>query len=189
MEALRYANPLTQLPGNVPINEHLEMLVQGGESFAVCYADLDHFKPFNDLYGYRHGDEAIQQTAQLLRAHADPELDFLGHIGGDDFILIFRSPDWPQRCQAIVADFPGATRGLYRSEHLSAGGYVATNRQGQELFHQLLSISLGIVQVDGGLPYSSTQIAEMAASAKSQAKKVSGNALFVERRALPESVQ
>lgn len=188
MDALRYANPLTQLPGNVPINEHLEMLVQGGEPFAVCYVDLDHFKPFNDLYGYRHGDEAIQLTAQLLRAHADADVDFLGHIGGDDFILIFRSADWPRRCEAIVDGFPGATRGLYRPEHLDAGGYVATNRQGQEVFHHLLSISLGIVRVDGGLPYSSTQIAEMAASAKSQAKKVSGNAMFVERRALPEPV-
>src|SRR5690606_15063161 len=138
----------------------------------------DHFKPFNDLYGYRHGDEAIQLTAQLLRAHAGADVDFLGRIGGDDFILIFRSTDWPQRGEAIVDGFPGTTRGLYRPEHLEAGGYVATNRQGQEVFHPLLSISLGIVRVDGGLPYSSTQIAEMAASAKSQAKKVSGNAMF-----------
>lgn len=144
MDALRYANPLTQLPGNVPINEHLEFLMEAGEPFAVCYADLDHFKPFNDLYGYRHGDEAIQLTA-----------------------------------------FPEATRTLYRAAHLEAGGYVATNRQGQEVFHQLLSISLGIVQIEGGLPYSSAQIAEMAACAKSQAKKVCGNAMFVERRALP----
>lgn len=186
MDALRYANPLTQLPGNVPINEHLELLVESGEPFAVCYVDLDQFKPFNDLYGYRHGDEAIQITAQLLRAHADAERDFLGHIGGDDFILIFRSSDWPRRCQAIVDEFPAATRGLYRKEHLDAGGYIATNRQGQDVFHHLLSISLGIVRLDGGLLYSSAQIAEMAASAKSQAKKVSGNALFVERRALPD---
>lgn len=188
MDAARYANPLTQLPGNVPINEHLEMLVASGEPFAVCYADLDHFKPFNDLYGYRNGDEAIQLTAQLLRSHVDQELDFLGHIGGDDFIMVLRSCDWRQRCQAVVDGFAEATRGLYRPEHLNAGGYVATNRQGQEVFHQLLSISLGIVQVDGGVEYSSTQIAEFAAGAKAEAKKASGNALFVERRALPEPV-
>lgn len=186
MDAARYANPLTQLPGNVPINEHLEMLIQGAEPFAVCYADLDMFKPFNDLYGYRNGDEAIQLTARLLRTHVDLELDFLGHIGGDDFILVFRSSDWQQRCEAIVDGFAAATRSLYRAEHLAAGGYVATDRQGREVFHQLLSISLGVVQVGVGLPYSSAQIAEMAAVAKAEAKKASGNALFVERRALPE---
>src|SRR5690606_21045238 len=89
MEAARYANPLTQLPGNVPVNEHLDALTATGEAFAVCYADLDHFKPFNDLYGYRSGDEAIQLTARVLADYVDPELDFLGHIGGDDFIMIF----------------------------------------------------------------------------------------------------
>lgn len=186
MDAARYANPLTQLPGNVPINEHLEMLVEDNESFAVCYADLDQFKPFNDLYGYRNGDEAIQLTAQHLRAHVDPELDFLGHIGGDDFILVMRSGDWQQRCQAVIDGFSAATRGLYRPEHLEAGGYLATNRQGQEVFQNLLTISLGIVWVTGDRQYSSTHIAELASRAKTQAKKVSGNALFIERRALPE---
>jgi len=185
MDAARYANPLTQLPGNVPINEHIDRLLESGESFAVCYADLDQFKPFNDLYGYRNGDEAIQLTAELLRAHIDPAEDFLGHIGGDDFILVFRSDDWKLRCRAIVDEFPASTRRLYRPEHLTAGGYVAANRQGQDVFHQLLSISLGIVRVDAAMRSSSVQIAEMAALAKSQAKKVSGNAMFVERRALP----
>lgn len=184
MDAARYANPLTQLPGNVPINEHLDTLVSAGEGFAVCYADLDHFKPFNDLYGYRNGDEAIQLTARLLGDHVDPELDFLGHIGGDDFIIVFRSEDWKLRCDAIVHRFDGALRRLYRPEHLEAGGYVALNRQGQEVFHHLLSISLGVVWVDPSHTYPSAYIAELAAAAKSEAKKVSGNAVFVERRAL-----
>lgn len=182
MDAARYANPLTQLPGNVPINEHLEMLAHSGTPFAVCYADLDHFKPFNDLYGYRVGDDAIQLTATLLRNHIDPEVDFLGHIGGDDFIVVFRSANWRERCQAIVDGFAATTRCLYRQEHLDAGGYVALNRQGQEVFHQLLSISLGVVTLDGIAQHSSAHISEMAAVAKAQAKKVSGNALFVERR-------
>ncbi|NLC37104.1 MAG: GGDEF domain-containing protein [Alcaligenaceae bacterium] len=188
MDAARYANPLTQLPGNVPINEHLDMLLEHGEAFAVCYADLDHFKPFNDLYGYRNGDEAIQLTAQLLSEHIDAELDFLGHIGGDDFIIIFRSDDWKRRSQAIVDGFAQACQFLYQPDHLEAGGYMALNRQGQEVFHQLLSISLGIVCMDGRQRLPSAQVAEMATAAKAEAKKLGGNALFVERRAVPEGV-
>src|SRR5690606_29313798 len=92
IHAARYANPLTQLPGNVPINEHIEALVDSEATFSVCYVDLDHFKPFNDLYSYRKGDEAIQITAGLLRAHTDPGCDFVGHIGGDDFIVVSEAP-------------------------------------------------------------------------------------------------
>ncbi len=188
IEAARYANPLTQLPGNVPINEHLDMLLENGEAFAVCYADLDNFKPFNDLYGYRNGDEAIQLTARLLSEHIDVERDFLGHIGGDDFIIIFRSGDWKRRCQAVVDGFPQASRFLYQPDHLAAGGYMALNRQGEEVFHHLLSISLGVVRMDGQQRLPSAQVAEMATAAKAQAKKMAGNALFVERRALFECV-
>lgn len=185
MDAARYANPLTQLPGNVPINEHIEMLLLSDETFVVCYADLDQFKPFNDLYGYRQGDEAIQLTADLLRSYADPDLDFVGHIGGDDFIVVFRSVGWRERAQSIVDGFAAATCSLYRPEHLEARGYMAVNRLGQEVFHPLLSISLGIVQVPADRSCSSIQIAELATAAKAQAKKIRGNAMFVERRALP----
>lgn len=182
IHAARYANPLTQLPGNVPINEHIEALLEGRESFAVCYCDLDHFKPFNDLYSYRKGDEAIQITANLLRAHTDAARDFVGHIGGDDFIVVFRSPDWRQRCQRIAADFPAVTASLYKDHHLAAGGYVTENRQGIEVFHPLISISLGVTQVHADLPYSSHQVAEFAAQAKSEAKKTPGCSVFVDRR-------
>lgn len=188
IHAARYANPLTQLPGNVPINEHIEALLTNGESFVVCYADLDNFKPFNDLYSYRKGDEAIQITAELLRQHCDPDLDFVGHIGGDDFIVVFRSRDWHERCQDILDAFSGATSGLYRKSHREAGGYMTENRQGLEMFHPLISLSIGAVQVDAAVPFSSHQIAEFAASAKSEAKKIAGNTLFVERRSLLPSV-
>src|SRR3546814_20755996 len=97
IHAARYANPLTQLPGNVPIDEHIEALLLSEEPFAVCYGDLDHFKPFNDLYSYRKGDEVIQITAGLLSENADPGLDFVGHIGGADFVVIFKRPDWRAR--------------------------------------------------------------------------------------------
>ncbi|WP_233582868.1 GGDEF domain-containing protein [Candidimonas sp. SYP-B2681] len=184
IHAARYANPLTQLPGNVPINEHIEALLLSEEPFAVCYCDLDHFKPFNDLYSYRKGDEAIQITASLLRQYIDSSIDFVGHIGGDDFIVVFKSENWRERCQKILDQFNASMAHLYKSDHLAEGGYITENRQGVEVFHSLISISLGVVEVNMALPYSSHQIAEFAALAKTEAKKIPGNSLFVERRSL-----
>ena len=184
MDAARYANPLTQLPGNVPINEHIEALLVNSAPFSICYADLDSFKPFNDLYGYSKGDEVIQITADLLRDITDPDCDFIGHIGGDDFIVVFTSPDWRKRCEALLDRFPVATAHLYRAAHLAEGGYVTANRQGAQEFHALVSISLGVVNIDSGRPYTNHQVAEFAAQAKIEAKKIRGNSLFIERRAL-----
>lgn len=182
LQAARYANPLTQLPGNVPINEHLERLLCHQDPFAVCHGDLDYFKPFNDLYGYRKGDEVIQITANLLVEASDPEQDFVGHVGGDDFIVIFKSADWEQRCQRIIENLPLALSHLYSAEHLRMGGYYAENRQKVEEFHSLVALSLGVVEVNPVHLYNSGLVAEMAASAKSMAKKTLGSSLFIERR-------
>src|SRR5690606_20413911 len=78
----RYANPLTLLPGNVPIHELLEELLARDEPFHVAYCDLDHFKPYNDCYGYSRGDEVIVYLAQIIQGEVDAQLDFVGHIGG-----------------------------------------------------------------------------------------------------------
>ena len=94
IQAARYANPLTQLPGNVPINEHIERLLESRVAFHACYFDLDHFKPFNDVFGYRKGDDIIVLLAQTLVEVIDPLADFCGHIGGDDFMVLFQSDDW-----------------------------------------------------------------------------------------------
>ena len=98
MHCARYANPLTLLPGNVPIQEHIERLLQSQRPFAVAYCDLDHFKPYNDVYGYKRGDQVIQRLGRILVECAAPEVDFVGHIGGDDFIVVFENADWPERC-------------------------------------------------------------------------------------------
>ena len=101
--AARYANPLTLLPGNVPINEHIEQLLQAGTPFYACYCDLDNFKPYNDVYSYRHGDEMIQLAGRILSWACDPKLDFIGHIGGDDFILLMQSRDFQGALRTGIA--------------------------------------------------------------------------------------
>lgn len=182
IHAARYANPLTQLPGNVPINEHIDRLLESGTRFWVCYCDLDHFKPFNDVYGYRRGDDVIQMTGRILGAHCDPDRDFIGHIGGDDFMLLFQSEDWEARCRAILADFEASVLDYYSLEDRDRGGYISEDRQGKKVFYSLMSLSLGTIRVEPHQYYSHHQIATQASDAKKQAKKIHGNSLFVDRR-------
>src|SRR5471032_1456595 len=180
--AARYANPLTQLPGNVPINEHIERLLESGTRFWVCYCDLDHFKPFNDVYGYRRGDDVIEMTGRILSEHCDADRDFVGHIGGDDFMILFQSEDWELRCQAILAEFELGARDFYSLDDRERGGYISEDRQGMKVFYSLMSLSLGAIKVEPGQFYSHHQIATAATDAKKQAKKIHGNSLFLDRR-------
>lgn len=180
--ASRYANPLTQLPGNVPIDEYIERLLQNGVAFCVCYCDLDHFKPFNDVYGFHKGDEVIQLTAEILAVVCDPEQDFIGHVGGDDFIVLFQSQDWEKRCQSMLKIFGECILEFFSAEDRERNGYVTEDRQGKKAFHPLTSLSLGVVKVEAEVFSSLHEVSFAATNAKKQAKKIPGNALFVERR-------
>lgn len=178
----RYANPLTLLPGNVPIHEHIESLLGKNIPFAACYADLDYFKPFNDVYGYRNGDDVIQMTARILRSHCDPQSDFLGHIGGDDFMIIFQTTDWEFRCASILEAFAQAVPGHHTDADRERGGYASEDRSGKPVFCPMVSLSLGALVVDPGSYSSHYQVAAATAEAKKEAKKIAGNSLFIERR-------
>lgn len=182
LEAARHANPLTLLPGNVPINDHIERLLQSGAPFVACYCDLDHFKPFNDTYSYRKGDEMIQLTGRILSWACDPKHDFIGHIGGDDFILLLQSRDWKTRCEQALRSFQQAAPLLFDAAHLRAGGYRSENRDGTMQFHPLTSLSIGATQVAAGQFTSHHEVSAAMCEAKKMAKKISGNSLFVEQR-------
>lgn len=185
INAARYANPLTLLPGNVPIDEHVDRLLAGGARFCVCYVDLDHFKPYNDVYGYRKGDDVLRLTGRILSGHCDPERDFIGHIGGDDFIILFQSENWEERCNQIIDAFAAAIPGFYSDEHRRNGGYISEDRRGKKVFHTLATMSLGLLKVEPGMYGSHHQIAAAAADSKKQAKKIPGNSLFIDRRLGP----
>lgn len=182
MDAARHANPLTQLPGNVPINDHIEYLLQSGVEFCICYCDLDHFKPFNDVYGYRKGDDMIQLTGRILQQACDPDLDFIGHIGGDDFLIMFQSEDWEKRCRTLLDNFAVESAACYYDEDRLRGGYHSEDRQGNRVLHPLVGVSLGAVKIEPSQYSSPHQIASAATRAKKQAKKMVGNSLFIERR-------
>jgi diguanylate cyclase (GGDEF)-like protein len=189
INAARYANPLTLLPGNVPIDEHIDRLLENGTRFCACYVDLDHFKPYNDVYGYRKGDDILRLTGKILSGHCDPHRDFVGHIGGDDFIILFQSEDWEQRCRAILDVFAAAVPDFYEEEDRINGGYISEDRRGSKVFHSLVTISLGLVKVEPGHYVSHHQIATATADAKKQAKKIPGNSLFIDRRLGPYAAE
>lgn len=184
ISAARYANPLTLLPGNVPINEHIDCLLQENLPFVACYFDLDHFKPYNDVYGYQKGDEIIQMSGRLLKEVCDPERDFLGHIGGDDFIILFQSADWERRCRTLLARFSEAIPAFYNEIDRLRGGIETEDRQGKRGFQPMISFSIGSIAVDAGVFHTHHEVSAAAAVAKKQAKKIPGNSLFVERRSI-----
>jgi diguanylate cyclase (GGDEF)-like protein len=182
IRAASYANPLTLLPGNVPINEHIGTLLKMMAPFVACYCDLDNFKPFNDVYGYQLGDDIIRATASFLQDACDPDLDFLGHIGGDDFIILFQSADWEQRCIQALDGLKDVLPKFFNEADRARGGIEAEDRQGRSVFHPITSLSIGAVVVNPEHFASHYEVAAAAAFAKKQAKKTSGHSLFVERR-------
>lgn len=182
IKSAKYANPLTLLPGNVPINEHIEMLLAKNISFAACYADLDYFKPYNDAYGYRSGDDVIQMTAEILSSFCNSQIDFLGHIGGDDFMIVFQSPDWEARCNNMLEAFSKVAPLHHNVTDRKRGGYLSEDRTGNPVFHPIVSLSIGALLVNPNCYSSHYQVAAATADAKKEAKKLAGNSLFIERR-------
>jgi GGDEF domain-containing protein len=170
IEAARHANPLTFLPGNIPINLHIERLLGSGTPFVACHADLNDFKPFNDHYGYWRGDEMIRLAARLSVAHADPQRDFVGHVGGDDFMVLFQSVDWRQRCERIVDDFAEQALALFDPVARAAGGIHGEDRQGLPRFFPCTTLSIGAVPVGCGAFRHADEVASLAALAKHDAK-------------------
>ncbi len=187
--AARYASPLTLLPGNVPIHEHTDRLLAAGVNFVAVYFDLDHFKPYNDVYGYRKGDEMIQLVARIIVEQCDPNLDFVGHIGGDDFIVLFQSQDWEWRCRQILRQFDAARLAYFLPEHIAQGGYESEDRRGRMVFHTPVVLSIGAVPVRQGCFRQHLEVERAASLAKKMAKKTEGSSLFIERRCGPDGLQ
>lgn len=175
----RHANPLSGLPGNVPISQHTTEIIKQQSDVVMCYFDLDNFKPYNDTYGFGKGDKVIHETAKILSEHTDHAIDFIGHVGGDDFIILFASQDWKKRCHSMLLAFEQIKSSLYNDQHIQDGGITAQDRHGENVFFPLLSLSIGAVRLlDFDTIKNESDLVEHATKAKSAAKKIKGNSLY-----------
>jgi len=169
------ANPLTRLPGNVSILNELSKRIESQALFAVCYLDLDKFKAYNDKYGFEHGDEVIRETARILIGVTgqlgNPE-DFIGHIGGDDFVIVTIPDKADALCEKIIADFEKKVPSFYTETDRKRGYILAKDRKGQEQKIPLLSISIGVVTNEARKIEHVAQVGEIGAELKSVAKSL-----------------
>ena len=174
----RYANPLTLLPGNVPIDEHIQCLIEKGKPFSLAYVDINYFKPFNDHYGYRRGDAVIRWLGQLLEQFSAPST-FIGHVGGDDFVMVFEEDNMRIDCETVIKQFCQGRKKFYKEEDLFNNYVEGTDRQGKPCKFPLLGLAIGGVPYKMIAPTQGEDIAQLAALAKKQAK-ASRNSQFVQ---------
>ncbi|WP_144110233.1 phosphodiesterase [Paraburkholderia sp. BCC1886] len=171
LESARHANPLTFLPGNLPLGAHIDRLIASGATFVACYADLDHFKPFNDRYGYWQGDELLKMAATTLASACEPTRDFLGHIGGDDFLALFQSDDWEIRLHHAIQSFNLSVTDFYSAEDKIAGGIGGEDRSGRQAFFGFVRMSVGAIAVPSFAARSAAELSAAASAVKRLAKK------------------
>lgn len=185
---MRSLSPLTGLPGNTRIEEELERRVGAGGPLAVVYADLDRFKSFNDRYGFLRGDEVIGLAASVLREGAheiDGKTAFVGHVGGDDFVVLLE-PDAVDRFAAhVLACFDQRIVHYYDPRDAAAGGIETLDRQGRPAWSPLVSISLGIASTEGGAVTSYHELVAIATEVKRVAKQQDGSSVAIDRRRRP----
>ncbi|PIP19455.1 MAG: diguanylate cyclase response regulator [Candidatus Omnitrophica bacterium CG08_land_8_20_14_0_20_41_16] len=169
------ANPLTRLPGNVSILNELSQKIKSKALFAVCYLDLDKFKSYNDKYGFEHGDEVIKETARLLvrsaKGFGNPD-DFIGHIGGDDFVIVTTPDKTDNLCQKIILEFESLVPSFYNEKDRKNSFIIAKDREGKEQKVPLLSISIGVVTNEHRKITHVAQIGEIGAELKAYAKSL-----------------
>ncbi|NNF27205.1 MAG: diguanylate cyclase [Gemmatimonadetes bacterium] len=177
-------HPTTRLPGTVQIERDLAERIRAGEEFAICYADLDHFKEFNDRYGYNNGDKVILLLSRMLReiVRALAPTGFVGHIGGDDFIFIVPLEDLEACCDEIVNVFDELIPYQYNEEDRKVGYFLGKDRRGSIHRIPLMTLSIGVVTNQFQDFTHTAQVSELAAEMKAYAKTLPGTVYVVDRR-------
>jgi diguanylate cyclase (GGDEF)-like protein len=182
---MRAQSPLTGLPGNVRIEDEIELRIAAGQPFAILYADLDHFKAFNDHYGFMRGDQVIQFTARIAQEVAlasSAGEAFVGHVGGDDFVVVC-SPDAAETIsQALVERFDAESPALYDDDDRARSFVEVTNRRGEMQRFPLLSISIGIATTDLRSFAHYAEAVAVATEMKAFTKTSAGSSWAVDRR-------
>ena len=178
-------SPLTRLPGGVAIENVMNKRIAAKAPIAFCLMDIDNFKAYNDHYGYAKGNDVIQATAGIIREAVvkyGTEDDFIGHIGGDDYVVITTPDLYPQICEAVIDTFDKTIPEFYDEEDRQRGHIVGENRQGQEVKFPLATLSIAVVTNVKRKFKNHIQYGEVAAEMKEHAKTISGSTFMVDKR-------
>jgi len=179
------ASPLTRLPGNIAIERILNKRLADGVPFAVCYGDLDNFKAYNDHYGYIKGSELIKLTGEIIyeevRKYAGDDA-FVGHVGGDDFVMVLSADRIDQVCTAVNARFDEEIKKHYRPDDLERGAIAGVDRYGVHRNFPIMTMSISVLVCKQGEYDSAVDIAYTAAQIKDHVKSQPGSNYFVNRR-------
>lgn len=178
-------NPLTRLPGNITITRQILQRIENDETFAVAYADLDYFKPFNDRYGFSRGDEVIRMLGRLIYntiKENQPLNSFVGHIGGDDFIYIMDVDLIENTSKLIIENYDKIIPAFYDSAEKEKGCIESLDREGIKKTFPIMSLSIGITHNKYKRFIHYGEIAQILAEMKKYAKSVQGSFFIVDRR-------
>jgi diguanylate cyclase (GGDEF)-like protein len=167
----RQLNPLSGLPGNLAIEKHFEKFIVSREPCTILYIDLDNFKAYNDTYGFGSGDKVISFVAKLL-GELIPSHDFIGHIGGDDFVVMLNTYDIDSICNRFIKRFDQGIRAFYSEKDLKNGYILAKNRKGEEDLFPIMSVSVAGVSNEHRFFHSVNELAEYASTLKKQCKLI-----------------
>lgn len=186
---LRALNPLSGLPGNVAIANEIQRHLVADDAAACIYCDLDHFKDFNDHYGFARGDQLIVELARLLTSLAETCNDtFVGHVGGDDFVVVAPEQEAVDLARQIVRGFDALAPTVYDRADRERGGVVRIDRQGVQRRLPFVTVSLGIVAISPKRFADSVAVSRAAAEVKEIAKRRDESSWAIDRRRTPDAV-
>ena len=179
------ASPLTRLPGNLVIQRRVEEMLEKGTPFAHAFVDLDHFKAFNDRYGYQNGSDIISKVATIINRivteYGNPD-DFVGHIGGDDYIFL-TSPDKVElMAQKFIEEFDRTIPEFYSEEDRAAGFFIGEDRFGVKRQFHIMTVSIAIICSEMSNYASATAISHECAKMKDHLKRLPGSNYLIDRR-------
>lgn len=179
LQSAKHSNPLTLLPGNAAVRSCVDKLIDARKRFIIAYFDLDSFKPYNDVYGYAQGDQVILHLAGLLKQHCSARLDFVGHVGGDDFLVVMRSADWRERVTAVLDRFAATVGDFYSPQHAGDGFILAADRDGRPRKFPLLTMSVSALDSETLGATSADAVAHLLTHVKKYAKQQPGNSFVL----------
>jgi EAL domain-containing protein (putative c-di-GMP-specific phosphodiesterase class I)/GGDEF domain-containing protein len=189
--AARYTNPLTMLPGQVPINEHLERLLVAHVPFTAWFVEIDQMRGLNDGLGFVKGDALIHDVARVLESFCSPGVDFAGHLAGSRFVILMQSEDWSPRASRLVERFGDAVRDQVPPEIYERGYFTARSRDGVDRVLPLPRIAIGILPVLPGVFETRHEVVDAAKEAAVMAMSQPGSNVHVDQQygnAYPQSL-